>query len=407
MLLASAAVSKSPLFRSLRHPNYKLYFCGQLVSLTGTWMQSTAQGWLVYRITGSSLALGVVGFAAMIPILLFGLFGGVLADRFPKRSLLVWAQALALVQATALCLLTLSGHIEVWHIVLCAAFLGLVNALEIPTRHSFVVEMVGKEDLHNAIALNSSIFHLARVVGPTLAGLLVGWVGEGWCFGLNAVSFLAVIASLLAMRLELATVARREAGVREHLMEGIRYAWSTPLVRSILLLISMASLLGASGIVLLPAFAGDVFKAGPQGLGYLTASSGAGSIAGALYMASRGEAKGLRSLAMWGCAGLGAALVLFAQAPHYWIAVALIAPSGFCLMVLMPSCNTMLQLAAPDGMRGRVMSLYTMLYMGVAPFGALLAGSLAQWLGAPLAVTILGAGCLIGALGPGRSIHKA
>ena len=189
MLLASAAVSKAPLFRSLRHPNYKLYFCGQLVSLTGTWMQATAQGWLVYRLTGSSLALGVVGFAAMLPIFLFGLFGGVLADRLPKRSLLVWAQALALIQATALCLLTLLGHIELWHVVVCAAFLGLVNALEIPTRHSFVVEMVGKEDLHNAIALNSSIFHLARVIGPTLAGMLVGWVGEGWCFGLNAVSF--------------------------------------------------------------------------------------------------------------------------------------------------------------------------------------------------------------------------
>jgi len=401
---------KSPsLFRSLKHRNYRLYFCGQLVSITGTWMQTTAQGWLVYRLTGSSLALGVVGFAAMLPVLLFGLFGGVLADRLPKRSLLVWTQVLAMLQAAVLCLLTVSGHIQVWQVVACAACLGLVNAVELPTRHSFVVDMVGKEYLPNAIALNSSIFHLGRVLGPTLAGMLVSLMGEGWCFGLNAVSFLAVIAGLLAMRLDPAQTsnAPAEAGMREHLLEGVRFAWGEPLIRSVLLLIAMASLMGTSTLVLLPAFAGDVYHMGPEGLGYLTASSGLGSLAGALYMASRSEATGLRRLAFWGFAGLGAALVLFAQAPFYWAAVVLIAPSGFCLMVLMPSSNTLVQLAAPDHMRGRIMSLYTTLFMGVSPFGALLAGSLAQWLGAPLAVTILGLGCLAGALGPGRAVSRA
>nr|WP_279343270.1 MFS transporter [Fundidesulfovibrio terrae] len=394
------------MLRSFRHRNYRLYFCGQLVSLTGTWMQSTAQGWLVYRLTGSSMALGIVGFAAMLPIFFFGLFGGVLADRFPKRRLLVAAQTVAMLQAAGLSLLTLSGHIEVWHVAAFAACLGLVNAVEIPTRHSFVVEMVGKEDLHNAVALNSSIFHLARVLGPSAAGMLVGLIGEGWCFGINAVSFLAVIAGLAAMRLESPPKKPRSAGVREHLKEGVAYAWKTPLIRSILLLISMASLMGSSAIVLLPAFAGDVFHSGPQGLGYLTAASGLGSLAGALFMASRKDAQGLRRIALWGCAGLGASLALFAQAPAFWAAVLLIAPTGFFLMVLMPSCNTMLQLEAPDGMRGRVMSLYTMLYMGVAPFGSLLAGSMAHWLGAPLAVTILGLCCLAGALGPGRSISR-
>jgi MFS family permease len=390
----------------MRHRNYRLYFCGQLVSLTGTWMQNTAQGWLVFRLTNSSMALGIVGFASMLPVLLFGLFGGVLADRFPKRKLLIWAQAVAMVQAAALCLLTLSGHIEVWQVAVFAACLGLVNAVEIPTRHSFVVEMVGKEDLHNAVALNSSIFHLARVLGPSAAGLLVGFIGEGWCFGLNAVSFLAVIAGLAAMRLPSAPPKPHTAGVGEHLKEGVAYAWKTPLVRSILLLISIAALLGSSAIVLLPAFAGDVFHSGPQGLGILTAASGLGSLAGALFMASRKDAKGLRRIALWGCAGLGASLALFAQAPAFWAAALLIAPTGFFLMVLMPSCNTMLQLEAPDGMRGRIMSLYTMLYMGVAPFGSLLAGSMAHWLGAPLAVTILGLGCLAAALGPGRAISR-
>ena len=394
------------LFRSFRHRNYRLYFGGQLVSLTGTWMQSTAQGWLVYRLTGSSLALGVVGFASMFPILLFGLFGGVLADRFPKRSLLIWAQVLAMLQATGLCLLTLSGHIQVWQVILFAACLGLVNAVEMPTRHSFVVEMVGREDLQNAIALNSSIFHLARVAGPSLAGMLIGLIGEGWCFGLNALSFLAVIAGLLAMRVDAPAPKPHGAGMREHMKEGVRYAWRTPLIRSILLLISIASLMGTSTMVLLPAFAGDVFQAGPRGLGYLTASSGLGSLAGALFVASRNESAKLRKIALWGCAGLGAALILFSQAPAYWAAVALIAPSGFFLMVLMPSSNTMIQLAAPDDMRGRIMSLYTSLFMGMNTFGALLAGSLAHWVGPPLAVTILGVACLAGALGPGRAISK-
>ena len=409
-------MSNPSLFRSLRHRNYQLYFCGQLVSLSGTWMQNTAQGWLVYRLTGSSLALGLVGFAAMLPVLLLGLFGGVLADRLPKRSLLIWAQVLAMLQAAVLCLLTLSGHIQVWQVVVCAACLGLVNAVEMPTRHSFVVEMVGKDDLHNAIALNSSIFHLARVLGPSAAGVLLGFIGEGWCFGLNAASFLAVIVGLAAMRLEAAPArpggndgngeAGGLGGVRENLLEGVRYAWGTPLVRAILVLITIASLMGTSAMVLLPVFAGDVFHAGPRGLGYLTASSGLGSLAGALYIAGRRDSSGLRSLALWGCAGLGAALVLFARAPFYWAAVALIAPSGFCLMVLMPSTNTMLQLTAPDDMRGRIMSLYTTLFVGMSPFGSLLAGSLSQWLGAPMAVTILGLGCLAGALGPGRAISK-
>jgi len=400
-------VSRSDLFRSFRHRNYRLYFSGQLVSLTGTWMQSTAQGWLVYRLTGSSLALGTVGFASLLPVLVLGLFGGVLADRLPKRNLLIWAQVLAMLQAAALCWLTLTARVEVWHVIVFAACLGIVNAVEFPTRHSFVVEMVGKQDLHNAIALNSSIFHLARVLGPMAAGAVMGWLGEGICFGINAASFLAVIAGLWAMRLETPPPKPASAGMREHLAQGVRYALETPVINRVLALISVVSLVGASSLVLLPVFSGEVFAAGPQGLGLLTAGSGVGSLLGALYMAGRTSATGLPRLAFRGCLLMAASYVLFAFTPSIWLGVLLILPSGFGFMVLMPSCNTLLQLNAPDEMRGRVMSLYTMLYMGTAPFGALLAGSMAHWLGAPATVAALGSCCLLCALGPGLALVRA
>ena len=397
----------STLTRSFRHPNYRLYVAGQLVSLTGTWMQNVAQAWLIYRLTDSSLALGVAGFASQVPVFLLALLGGVLADRYPKRALLLACSAVALVQAAVLAGLTLAGRVEVWQVVLMATLLGVVNAVEIPTRHSFVVEMVGKDDLHNAIALNSSMFHLARILGPSIAGVLVGLVGEGWCFAVNALSFLAVMASLASMRLEPVAATSAMSGVGRHLWEGIAFAWRTPRVRAILALIAVASSMGASYLVLLPVFAGTVFGQGAGGLGMLTASAGLGSLAGALLMASRREARGLRRLAVWSCAGLGCAMALFARAPVFWAAAVLLAPAGFALMVLMASCNTMLQLAAPDGLRGRVMALYSMLYMGMAPFGALAAGWLADVAGAQAAMTVMGACCLLGALGPGRAIVAA
>lgn len=395
------------LTRSFRHPNYRLYVAGQLVSLTGTWMQVVAQAWLIYRLTDSSLALGVAGFASQVPVFLLALFGGVLADRYPKRALLLGCSAVALMQAVVLAGLTLLGRVEVWQIVVLASLLGVVNAVEIPTRHSFVVEMVGKDDLHNAIALNSSMFHLARILGPSLAGVLVGLVGEGWCFALNALSFLAVMVSLAAMRLTPAAVPSKTCGVGQHLKEGIAFAWYSPRVRAILALIAVASSMGASYLVLLPVFAGKVYGQGAGGLGILTASAGLGSLAGALLMASRKEARGLRRLTVWACAGLGVAMALFAQAPVFWAAALLLAPAGFALMVLMASCNTMLQLAAPDGLRGRVMALYSMLYMGMAPFGALAAGWMADVVGAQTTMTVMGACCLLGALGPGRAIAKS
>ena len=395
------------LFRSFRHRNYRLYFGGQLVSLTGTWMQATAQQWLVAkRLAGSPLQIGLVVSATTLPVFLFALFGGALADRFPKRKLLVAAQTLAMLQAAGLCLLTASGHIEIWHVMCFAACLGCVNAVEMPTRHAFAVEMVGKEDLHNAIALNSSLFHLGRVIGPALAGELVHLVGEAWCFGLNALSFLAVIAGLLAMRLTSVQPPPRQGNLGERLKEGLGYSWRNPLIRTILLLIAVSSLTGAAPLVLLPVFARDVFHVGSQEYGYLLTASGLGSLAGALFMGSRANPSGLRRIVLWGSLGLGIALACFAQAPLYWVAVALLIPVGFCFMVVMPGCNTMIQLAAPDAMRGRIMAVYSALFMGMNALGPLIAGGLAKWQGAPLAVTVMGLCCLAGALWPARAISR-
>jgi len=400
-------VTNFSLFRSFRHRNYRLYFGGQLVSLTGTWMQATAQQWLVAkRLAGSPLQVGLVVTAATLPVFLFAMFGGALADRFPKRKLLVAAQTLAMFQAAGLCLLTALGHIQIWQVMCFAACLGCVNAIEMPTRHAFVVEMVGKEDLHNAIALNSSLFHLGRVIGPAFAGELIHLVGEAWCFGLNSLSFLAVIAGLLAMRLDDVRSASRQGSLREHLKAGVGYAWRTPLIRTILLLIAVSSLTGAAPLVLLPVFAKDVFHVGSQGYGYLLTASGVGSLAGAVFMGSRGKPAGLKRVVLWGCVGLGIALVCFAQAPFYWTAAALLIPVGFCFMVVMPGCNTLIQLAAPDAMRGRIMAVYSALFMGMNALGPLIAGSLAKWQGAPVAVTVMGLCCLTGALLPARAISR-
>ena len=370
-------------------------------------MQATAQQWLVAkRLHGSPLDIGLVVSAATLPVFLFGVFGGALADRFPKRKLLVAAQTLAMLQAAGLCLLTALGHIQIWQVLCFAACLGCVNAVEMPTRHAFVVEMVGKEDLHNAIALNSSLFHLGRVLGPAVAGELVHLVGEAWCFGLNSLSFLAVIVGLLAMRMESVRFASREASLREHLKEGVGYAWRTPLIRTILLLIAVSSLCGAAPLVLLPVFAREVFHVGAQGYGYLVTASGVGSLAGAVFMGSRAKPSGIKRIVLWGCVGLGIALVCFAQAPFYWTAAALLIPVGFSFMVVMPGSNTMIQMAAPDEMRGRIMAVYSALFMGMNALGPLIAGSLAKWWGAPAAVTIMGLCCLVGAFWPARAVSR-
>jgi MFS family permease len=394
-------VSPSPpaLFRALQHRNYRLFFLGQLVSLIGTWMQSVAQAWLVYRLTGSAVLLGTVGFASQIPVFLLSPIGGVVADRRERRRVLLATQSASMVLALALALLTLSGRIEVWQLLTLAALLGVANGFDIPTRQSFVVELVGRQDLVNAIALNSSMFNGARIVGPAIAGVVVAAVGEGWCFLANAASYLAVLASLLAIRLPpRARLASPRTGPAAQILEGWRFVARTAPIRALLLLLGLVSLTGMPYAVLMPVIAEDVLHAGASGLGLLMGASGTGALIGALVLARRASPRGLGSWVAWAALAFGAALIAFSLSRQFWLSVALLLPVGFSMLLQMSSSNTLIQSMVPDELRGRVMAAYSMMFMGMSPLGALLAGTLAEAVGAPATIAIGGAVCLAGSL---------
>jgi len=378
--VGALADSLSATLRGLRHRNFRLFFFGQLVSLAGSWMQTLAQGWLVWRLSGSPWLLGLVGFAQFSPVLLLGLLGGWAADRFDRRRLVTLTQTASLVQSVVLAALTLSGAVQVWHVIVLAAFLGAVNAFDMPARQAFLVRMVGREDLGNAIALNSSIFNGARIVGPAVAGLVTGLWGEGVCFALNALSFGAVLAGLAAMRLER---ERRPPGpgAWRQIREGLAYAWRTPHTRALLGLVTATSLLGLPYSVLLPAFAGGVLGTDARGLGLLMSCAGIGSLAGALSMASRTSLKGLGRHAGLMAGLFGTALALFALSEGFALSAALLAVLGFCFMSQMAAVNTLLQSLVPEALRGRLMSLYVVTFVGMAPVGSLAMGRLSAWFG--------------------------
>jgi MFS family permease len=385
--------------RALRHRNYRLFFAGQGISLIGTWMQRIAMGWFVYRLTNSAFLLGLVGFTGQIPIFLLTPFAGVLADRLNRHRMLVVTQTLAMMQALVLALMILTGTIAVWHIVSLSIFLGLVDAFDMPVRQSFLVEIIeNREDLGNAIALNSSIVNSARLLGPSLAGILIAYVGEGVCFLLNAISYLAVIASLLAMKI----VTRRIESPRTDLLQGVRegfsYAFGFAPFRSILLLISLVSLLGMPLTVLMPVFARDVLHGDSHTLGFLMGASGLGSLVGAAYLASRRNILGLERWTALACGIFGAGLIVFSLSRNFFFSLLLMFTTGFGMLVQMASGNTLLQAVVDEDKRGRVMSLYTMAFRGMVPFGSLLGGSLANRIGAPHTVLIGGATCVLGAL---------
>ncbi len=384
--------------RALRHRNYRLFFTGQLISLTGTWMQSVAQAWLAYRLTHSAALLGIVGFAGQIPALLFSPAGGVIADRFARRQVLLVTQATSMLLALALAALTLSGRVTVPWILTLAALSGVVNAFDIPTRQAFAVDMVGRDDLMNAIALNSSIFNGARVVGPAVAGLLVAKIGEGWCFLANGVSYLAVLGCLVAMQLPAAARTATSTSAWTSVQEGFVYVSRARPVRALLLLLGLVSLTGMPYAVLMPVFAQEILAGGARELGLLMGASGAGALLGALLLATRKSVRGLGSFVALSAGGLGLALVAFAFSRTFWLSAALLVPVGFFMMSEMASSNTLIQSLIPDSMRGRVMSLYAMMFMGMAPIGALLAGSLASHVGAPETVAAGGLLCLLGSL---------
>jgi MFS family permease len=383
--------------RALRHRNFQFFFSGQLISLIGTWMQSVAQSWLVYRLTGSSLLLGSVGFASQIPVFLVAPVGGIVADRYNRHRVVITTQIASMLLASLLAGLTLSGRVQVWHIFVLASLLGVVNAFDIPGRQAFLVDMVGKEDLMNAIALNSSMFNGARIIGPAIAGILVARIGEGWCFFANAISYIAVIVGLLMMQLPPPAYRASSASPLAHLIEGFRFVRRTGPIRALLLLLGLVSLVGMPYTVLMPIFADKILHGGARGLGILMGATGVGALLGALTLASRTGVRGLGRWVAFSCAGFGFFLVLFSWSRHFWLSVALLLPVGFSMMLEMSSSNTLIQAMVPDHLRGRVMAVYSMMFMGMAPFGALLGGALADRLGAPLTVSIGAVACLAGA----------
>ena len=391
--------SKLPsVFRALQHRNYQLFFAGQLTSLTGTWMQSVAQSWLVYRLTGSAVLLGVVGFSSQIPVLLLAPVGGSIADHHNRRRMLIATQTASMLLAFILAALTLAERVQVWHVVVLAAMLGVVNAFDIPGRQAFVVDMVGKEDLLNAIALNSSMVNGARIVGPALAGLLVSFIGEGWCFFVNGLSYVAVIIGLAWMRPRPQTRGSHQNSALSSIAEGFRFVWSATPIRALLLLLGLVSLMGMPYSVLMPIFADQILHGGPWGLGLLMGASGLGALVGALSLAARSGVFGLGRWVAFSSAGFGASLILFSMSRHFWLSVALLIPVGFSVMVQMASSNTLIQAMSPDHLRGRVMAVYSMMFMGMAPFGALFAGVLGEHAGAPVTVAIGGVVCIGGAI---------
>jgi MFS family permease len=387
----------SSTFRALRHRNFQLFFAGQFISLTGTWMQSVAQSWLVYRLTGSVILLGAVGFASQIPVFLIAPFGGSVADRMDRRRILVITQSVAMSLAAVLAVLTLTGSIQIWHLFVVAVGFGVANAFDIPTRQAFVAEMVGRNDLINAIALNSSMFNGARIVGPAIAGILVAAVGEGWCFFGNAVSYIAVITGLLMMKVN-STPRKRESSALSDIAEGFGYVAKTRPIRALLLLLGLVSLTAMPYAVLMPVFADQYLGGGSSTLGYLMGASGIGALIAALSLATRKHVFGLGRWVLFACGGLGLSLILFSLSRNFWLSALLLIPVGFSMMTQMSSSNTLVQAMVPDHLRGRVMSVYSMMFMGVAPFGALLAGTLAGYIGPPETVAIGGAVCLLAAV---------
>jgi MFS family permease len=385
--------------RALKHRNFRLFFCGQSVSLVGTWMTRLATSWLVYRLTGSTFLLGVIGFTGQIPTFLMAPIAGVWVDRWDRRRVLLVTQLLAAVQSLLLAGLTMSGHITIWEIAVLSMFQGLINAFDMPARQSFLVQMVnGRADLGNAIALNSTMVNGARLLGPALAGITIAAVGEGCCFLIDGLSYFAVIASLLVMKVDAQPANKSTAGMLAQLKEGWTYVSDFAPIRTVLLLFVIISFMGIPYTVLMPVFASTILHGGPHTLGFLMGAAGVGAFASALTLAARKSVRGLYRVIPAMAALFGVGLMAFSFSKNFWLSVALMAVTGFGMMQLFAASNTVIQTIVDDDKRGRVMSYWTMAYMGASPFGSLLAGSLAPAIGAPGTVLLCGLGCVIGAI---------
>jgi MFS family permease len=385
-------------WRALKHRNFRLFFGGQTISLVGTWMTRVATGWLVYRLTGSALLLGTVSFAGQIPTFLLAPFAGVWVDRLDRRQVLVWTQSLSMVQSLTLGVLTLSNHITIPLLLGLSVLQGCINAFDMPGRQSFMVTMVeDKRDLQNAIAINSSMVNVARLIGPSLAGMLIAVSSEGWCFLIDGISYIAVIVSLLLMRLHDPVVKRKATSMLVELTAGWTYVTEFIPIRTILLLFAVVSLMGMPFVVLMPVFAKTVLRGGPHTLGFLMGSMGLGALLSALSLAARKNVRGLVRMIPIAAAVFGAGLIGLGLSRGFWLSMMMVFIAGMGMMQGMAASNTVIQTIVTDDKRGRVMSYYTMAFMGMAPFGSLLAGSMAHAVGAPMTVTVSGVVVLAGA----------
>jgi MFS family permease len=392
---ASAGLSHA--WRALRHRNFRLFFGGQTISLIGTWMTRVATGWLVYRLTGSALLLGTVSFAGQIPTFLLAPFAGVWVDRLDRRQVLVWTQTLSMVQSLTLAALTLTGHITIPLLLALSVLQGCVNAFDMPGRQSFMIMMVDdKRDLQNAIAINSSMVNVARLIGPSLAGMLIAVSSEGWCFLIDGVSYIAVILSLLAMRLHGPVIERKAASMIAELKAGWTYVAEFLPIRTILLLFAVVSLMGMPFVVLMPIFAARVLHGGPHTLGFLMGSMGMGALVSALSLAARRNVRGLVRMIPAAAAVFGLGLIGFGLSHWFWLSMITVFIAGMGMMQGMAASNTVIQTIVTDDKRGRVMSYYTMAFMGMAPFGSLLAGTMAHKVGAQWTVVVSGAVVALG-----------
>ena len=387
------AVSRAAMLASLQHRNYRIFFLGQIISLTGTWMQMVAEGWLVYKLTKSPLALGVMRFLHTIPVTLFTFYGGVIADRFEKRSILVITQCFALVLSLVLYFLTAYGDIQVWQVGLIAFGLGMTNAFDIPARQSFVVDMVGKKDLTNAIALNSSVFNSARIIGPAIAGIILSRISVAACFLINVFSYAAVIIGYLSMRLPLKADRSDRRNVRTVTTEAMKWIWQHSEVRMIFILVSMMSLFGMAYTALMPVFAKDILKIGPEGFGWLLTANGIGALAGSFTLAAIGNQADRSRLSLIGLGVFLGCMILFAWSRNAWLSATILIIAGWGMIIFFATSNTLVQGQVSDSLRGRVMGIYSFCFIGLSPFGNFISGAVAKWLHAPFALTM---GCSIG-----------
>ncbi|HTZ49246.1 MAG TPA: MFS transporter [Verrucomicrobiae bacterium] len=377
-------------FRALKHRNFQLFIIGQLISLIGTWMQNTAQQWLVYKLTGSAALLGVFGFASQLPMLGLAWMGGYVGDRYNRHRGVITTQTLSMILAFVLAILTLTHLIKTWQLIVIAFLVGIVNAFDVPIRQAFFVHMVGKDDLPNAIALNSSIFNGARVIGPAIAGFTIVLVGEGWCFFLNALSFVAVLIALFMMRIPKTEARVSEESPVRSFVEGFRFAMQDVPIRSALLLLSALSFFGLQYSVFLPIYASDILHGGARTLGLLMSAAGVGAVLGALQFAARTEYQGLARWIGTTCTICAVGLLIFSFAKSFWLCAAVMFIVGFAATSQMAATNTIIQQRVPDEMRSRLMAVYATMFMGVMPIGALIAGVVAKHIGAPYTLLILG-----------------